>query len=192
MLFGNRRRLEALAVREASGESLWTAAFDATARTKIVLACQDATADQYRAETVYDVARGLILRDEGLFFLVEDHLSTDRDLLTYVLNVDNASVPNAIEAMSFVLNNRPLMASLSWVHWPGPGFDERVNTVLREHRIAYELINSEMVEIQSLAMHRDVVAPVARLLGSTEGLQAVEKAYRDAIEELADDKPVMP
>lgn len=32
-------------------------------------------------------------------------------------------------------------------------------------------------------------APVVRLLGSTEGLQAVEKAYRDAIEELADDKP---
>jgi hypothetical protein len=61
----------------------------------------------------------------------------------------------------------------------------KINQVFDEHRIAFELVEGQMVEIESKELHQEVVAPTLRLLSGRAGWDAVEEAYHDALEEIA-------
>lgn len=81
MLFSRRQRLKDLQQCEAAGESLWTSKFSERARHRLLYAWQDVCGHPYTIEGVATVARGLILRDEGLLFLVNSKLSIDVDFM---------------------------------------------------------------------------------------------------------------
>ena len=187
MLHSRRTRLAKLAQREAEGESLWKPAFDKPARVKLVHAFRDAVDEQYGSEAFYVAARAAVLRDEGLFFLCDEYMNEMEDLLTYVLRADDGLVPTVVEAMSRALHHDRLRQQTN--NYRGcEGFDAIVGVILREQRISYELIDSEMVPIESLAMHSNVIAPPLRLLAGAKILQPVETAYRDALDELSKGK----
>lgn len=57
------------------------------------------------------------------------------------------------------------------------------------HRIAYELIDRQMVPFESKQMHETVVASALRLLAGRAGWEDVEAAYQDALAEIADNGP---
>jgi hypothetical protein len=63
-------------------------------------------------------------------------------------------------------------------------FRERVNEILDDHDLAYQVVGDKVVPRDSMAMHADVVAPVLSLLHGDHRLEKVEKAFQDALSEL--------
>lgn len=184
MLYSRRKRLADLAGREAAGESFWTDKFDESARTRIALAFRNSASNfpLYPAH-----ARETILHDEGRLFLVNHQLAPDADLLTYLMRCDDETVPTVIEAMSLACNDSRLNHSTG--NWRRTAtFDDKVNVILREHRISYELTKGRMVPFSTKELHEAVVAPSLRLLAGHLNLEKVESAYQAALEEITNGK----
>ena len=68
-------------------------------------------------------------------------------------------------------------------------YEMTINTILREQRVSYELVNSEFVAFESRELHSSVVVPTLTLLGNAPNFQAVEFAYREALNEISNDSP---
>lgn len=109
-----------------------------------------------------------------------------------MLNCHDFVVPSTIEAIvvaftipTYKMGGSPA-SSIALEHFTGT-----VNTVLREHRISFELIGGEMVPLASQELHTEVVAPTLRLLSGRAGWNKVETAYQDALGELAQGKPAV-
>lgn len=184
MLHNRRQRLEALAAREAAGESFWTERFDESFRTKTHLLCQKLLATSHFGDLVLEHARELIRFDEGLFALVSASYSAEYDMLQYILHADDSMVPTVIEALSVAFHDPQLMASTR-LWGADEAFDEAINVFLTEGRISFELIDQRMVAFESRALHVEVVAPVLSLLARTDGWQSVERAFGEALNELS-------
>lgn len=183
MLFSRRRRQAELAAREAAGESFWTSSFEERARRRIVFAAIDG-AGGLGADMYFKVARDKILRDEGNFFLTRPGISDRTDIIACLVEGPDEMVVTAIEAFSVALTTD--MVNNQTGNWHGGAtFDSTVNTVLREHRISYELIDHRMVGFESREMHTAVVAPALTLLDGLRGWGAVERTYQDALREIA-------
>lgn len=183
MFFSRRKRLQELANREAAGESLWTDVFDGTSRAKLVLLMQSLTADDYPRGGRLILARTHVLHDVGQFFLSDGHADPVTDLIGAVLNGDSDIVATVIEAVYLTL----VRDTNGYVSKDHASFGNRVNEVLREHRISFELVEGQMVEFQSKQLHESVVAPTLRLLSGRQGWEAVEQTYQKALEEIGDD-----
>jgi hypothetical protein len=194
MLYARRKRQEALAEAEAAGESFWSTQFNKQARMKLVHAFRDACPESLQ-EKYAELARGLILRDEGLPYLTNEDVRYEVDLLNFVMTCHDFIVPTTIEAIAVAFTT-PLSRMGGGQSHSGPyrsadrqNFTSTVNTVLREHRISFELIGQEMVPLASQELHTELVAPTLRLLSGRAGWDKVETAYQDALRELADGKP---
>jgi hypothetical protein len=182
MLFSRRERLRKLAEREAAGESFWTTEFSDNARFRIEHAFNDFSGDSsYGAGTI---ARGTILREEGLRYLQQPQYNDTADLLTHLHKCDDGFVPTIIEAMLFGIKTR------QYADWGSSDlFVENVREILREHRIKYDLIEGQIVPLESLELHEGVVAPAQTLLAGRRDLDGAEKAYRSALNEIAEGRP---
>lgn len=69
-----------------------------------------------------------------------------------------------------------------------PGFADRVNQILREHKLAYELVGDRVVPKQAEVLHREVVVPALTLLNGRPEFEGVERQYREALDEIASGK----
>lgn len=67
-------------------------------------------------------------------------------------------------------------------------FADRVNDLLREHRIAFKFVDGELVPFSSDELFREVVEPALRLLVGSK-FEAAHGAYMDALKEIGDGKP---
>jgi hypothetical protein len=179
VLHSRRKRLADLASREAAGESFWTEQFDQRARTRIVHAFRDAVGNW---GGYYTYARDAILRDEGIFCLVNPRLSPDQDLINYVMVGEDEMVPTVIEAMSAACGGPVNMQSGAWDR--AASFDVTVKIILREHRLSYDLIDGQMIPFSTRELHESVIAPSLKLLAGRPDLEKVESAYQDALEEI--------
>ncbi len=182
MLFGRRKRLQAYAEQEAQGVSLWTDQFEDKFRVKVLHALDDIGG--YYAGEVAAEARRLILRDEGLFYLVASKYNEVNDFRYYIASCSDDDMPTCIEAAYHALKN---VSSTDW--GSADKFASEISAVLREHRISYDFVAGQMVEFASLEMHQAVIAPVLTLLAGRKDFEAAERAYRDALDEIADGKP---
>lgn len=182
MLHSRRERLRRLAEREAAGDDFWTTEFSPEVRVKINHAYDDQL-DSRRNETASKLARGLILRDEGMKFLQGANYPDYADLTTYLERCDSSMVPTVIEAMR-----------LGLLHGQGArygGFEEfesDVRTILREHRVKFDLSDGEIVPLDNFVMHSSVVEPALLLLGSADRFGKVNEAFRAALGEIAEGK----
>ena len=191
MLFSRRKRLDGLAAREAAGENLWRPEFDGQARTKLVHLLRSLCREQhpgqldgYRLRLAYE----LVLRDEGLFFLHDRHVAsidTVDDLVGAVLHGDVDMVATIIEAAYTVLVQREL--NPFGLHRDLVRFEATMSTILLEHRVAFDLIDGNMVPFESRQMHEAVVAPTLTLLGGRSGWEPVETSFRKALDEIGKD-----
>lgn len=186
VLHKRRKRLQEIEEREARGEVLWTDSFDAKARTKILHFFRDIGNDPSTIEGFSSSARNAILRSEGLQFLYSGNygVSATEDLLNYLLNCDDDMVPTVIEAMCYAFKSDPY-------HYSSRGymFESIVKTVLREHRISYDLIDGRMIEFSSRELHVSVVEPVLQLLARQDAFTTAEKTYRKSLKEISSGDP---
>ena len=60
----------------------------------------------------------------------------------------------------------------------------RVNEILDDHDMAWQLVGDEMIPRSSLAMHATIIEPVISLTSGDSRYASVEKAYRVALHEL--------
>jgi len=187
VLHNRRKRLRELAEKEAAGTSFWTDKFGGTVRTKILHALSD-SAGQYGVATACEIARGQILRDEGLQYLANRTTNPANDFVTYLMTCPDSMVPTVIEAAAVILNDYSFQNKVAFKYDTGEVFRARIEEILREHRISFELINGEMVEFSSRELHSEVVAPALSLLAGDQAWKRVEAAYRDALEEISKGK----
>lgn len=180
MLHGRRKRLEQIAEREARGESLWTKSFDAPVRMRIwafleivlgrVVYLDQRVVSAVRTSFLTELGRELPSASKGRLMVK-----------TWVTELDDSDMPSLLEAIVASMGDRD--------HGLGVTPSRAINSVLNEHRIAFEMINGEMVEFESKELHSEVVAPVLRLLSGRPGWDKVESAYQDALREISDNKP---
>jgi hypothetical protein len=180
-----RKRDAERAAREAAGESFWTTKFDQNVRVRILHTFKDAVGES--SSLHYELARGLLLRRAGLLTLCRQSMGAEDDLLNYLLQCPDDMVPSVVEAMSQVCNDDSIMQRT--YNWDSGVFDPLVNSILREHRIGYELVNFEMIEFSSMEMHQSAVTPALQLLAGRQDLARVESAYQDALKEISKGAP---
>lgn len=181
-LHNRRKQLAAIAAKEASGESFWTDKFDSNVRVKLSQA-MSASVGEFNYPLYLKAARQLVLEDEGITSLSRKGLQASADFVNYLLSCADDMVPTLLEAFSIASRSARLAEySLPWTD-PQGYFCDRVNAVLAEHRVAYELVAGEMVPFTSKELHAEVVLPVLNLI-SEPGWEKVEVAYQSALSEL--------
>jgi hypothetical protein len=127
-------------------------------------------------------ARDVLLRSEGLVTL-RGESDVAQDFTAFFMSCDNDLVPSAIEAMLAALEE--CRVPFQVIYGEGQDlFRSVLVSVLREHRISYELIGSELVPMGSRELHSAVLVPALTLLGGREDLAGAEKAYMDALSEI--------
>lgn len=173
-LYSERKRLKALAVAEASGQSFWTEEIPVAARTKfayLVDACSGLVND-YNFD-LHDVITRRVCVELGVKMRTVDFNSlsqmeeADR-LLTFV------------EAAYLAIKDsrRSDIA---------PEFAEEVNRIFNAHRVAYKLVaeSSRVIELDSLELHNAVVGPVIKLLYGEPKLDRAQAAYMAALNQIS-------
>lgn len=139
-------------------------------------------------------ARRLILVDEGWMSLMSQGANAVTEFHAYLLQCDDEMMPTVVEALAEAASRdlpdtRTIGGSFHGYRVEG-AFTESVNQILRRHRIAFELIEKQMVEKNSMELHTEVVAPALRLLATSDRAWAgAEKAYRGALTELSENNP---
>lgn len=182
MLHRRRERLKLLAEQEAEGGDFWTNDFHPEVRVKIQLAFDDGAEANMLAAA--EIARGLILRDEGKTFLQEPRYHEYGDLTAYLIKCKNDMVPTVVEAMHRGLTH------VQYVRYgAATDFEETVRTALREHRVKFDLLGGQIIPLESLAMHATVVEPSMILLAGDSRFSKVNEAFRAALGEIADGNP---
>jgi hypothetical protein len=64
-------------------------------------------------------------------------------------------------------------------------FADTVSKRMKQHKLAYDLVEFKVVEKRSEELHTEVVAPVLTLLHGRSRFASAERQYRDALDELA-------
>lgn len=194
-LYKRRRELAAIRDRESKGESFWTEEFSVATRNRLILVMLSSAAggDYQSIET----AKQILLSDLGQLSLFRNAAGDSRDqFFRYLAECDHDMVPSVVEAFlegssrAFRENSRrqAFMSGIWQSDDSTAGLDfelvREVNRILAEDRVAFELVNGEMVPFASRSMHREVVEPVVRLLAEP-GWERVEKSFQDALSELS-------
>lgn len=193
-LYKRRRELAALEERERQGESFWTEAFSLETRNRLTLALAESSGGHdFR---VLDAAMRLLLSDLGQLSLYPRGSGASHDhFFRYLKECDDDMVPSIIEA--FMEGHAIAFEQAAARHAFSSGiahsssripFDAAlthdINRILLEDRIAFELIDGEMVPFASRELHVEVVEPVLRLI-ATPGWERIEKSYQNALSEIA-------
>lgn len=175
MLHARRNRLRQLEEREANGESFWTDEFPKPVRVKIQQFIEVFDSD------VIENARTLILFDEGERYLFSPNFNPVPDFVRYLVECPDDMMPTVIEAYA----QAAIKGTRGQYPPPPDRFEAHVNATMREYRIAYELVNGEMVPMASRELHTEVTVPTLRLLAGDPTWERVEAAYQDALAEIA-------
>ena len=140
---------------------------------------------------MYEHARHYVLRDAGLPDLA-GYSHYDIDVPNGILHADRDIVFSILEATRLVcltglgINQfyypRNVAAALQ-------RFDETVATVLRQHRVSFDLVGNKFVAFKSREMHMEVTVPALTLLGGDAKYHDAEIAYQEALSEIENEKP---
>lgn len=188
-LYARRTRLRERADREAAKGQVWTKHFGPELRQRISFAFADEISAP-NLDRVAGLAVRLIKRDEAwstlpgaptsdIDWVLEGRPRTpSAELDLFLKRCPDAYVPTAIEAMYQALGLTFNVENITT-------FVESVNEALSEDRVAFELVNGLMVEIESKELHSEVVGPALTLLGIDKRFANAERAYQEALAEVA-------
>jgi hypothetical protein len=171
VLYAERKRQQALADREALGETLWSEAIERPAMVKIADVWK-ALRNQHPYSSMMDsTVKRLMTRSLG----VEDPSYFPNDFID-VMDTDLAL--SYIEAvyMALEISN---MRSI---------FEEQVNEVFNAHRVAFRLVKGQIVPFSSDELHVEVVEPALRLLIGDSRFGSAAATYVSALKEISKDE----
>jgi hypothetical protein len=175
--FAERKRRSDRDAAEAVGEDFWTDKLDSTVRWKLRYVIEDAMQGDFESwRGVWKHA----VRTLGVPTLVGRPAGGD--------DVTAALIDGSEETVFTILELCDIAAEVSRRQgYNGIGQNEyrdRVRSILREHRVKFDLIDGIVVPFESMEMHTAIVEPLVRLLHGSADWEAVEQAYRKALDEL--------
>lgn len=143
-----------------------------------------------RVLNLYGQDRHLVLRDAGLPSLA-GYDRTDIDVQHCFLQAEHDIAFSYLEAVRLVCSTG--LESDYFVYPTNVAaalqeFDDTITTILRQHRISFELVGNEFVAFESREMHTAVVVPTLTLL-SNGAYREAEIAYQEALSEIGNEKP---
>jgi hypothetical protein len=194
-LFSRRKaQLEKQQRAEAGAPVAMTAAFDQKARVRLLYAMRNATPSHLSSAIGYSRMSPV----EMFLGLVHEVLLTEwgelrlagkpaphEDLMAFLL--ESASDEQVVDVLEATFVALVEAARRNEYPYGDPGFDtfrDRVNVILDEHDVAYQVVGSEVVPRASMALYSGVVAPVLSLLHGDPRLAKVESAFQEALREL--------
>ena len=185
MLYSQRKQQAELADRENAGESFWTEAFGKATREKLAFAFFDICGA--KAELYSQRIRDQLVRAFGVPKLAVASNRAD-ELRSFVRTASDGQIPDFIESAIGQFEDEALMEKTG-NRIAGTLFRHQVNRILREARIAYELVGPEIVPFSSRELHVEVVEPMLRLVSGDARFANVEVAYQKALQEIANNEP---
>lgn len=132
-----------------------------------------------------------LLREEygvpRLAALTED---PGEDLAVFILNVATThQVMDAIDAVIQVFAAQMTAPGLrDCAADAASGFADTLSKRMKQHKLAFDLVQFKVVEKRSEELHAEVVAPALTLLHGRNRFADAERQYRDALDELAGGK----
>lgn len=179
MLFHERRKLSEIEAAEARGEYLWTEKFSPEIRTKIWYAFVDSGG--HSIGDSIGMCYFLLLRSIGVPHLARPHIAPNHDLERFlVTSADDSLVPSIVEAMITAHSENAYIQSDARAY-----FQQTVNDVLRRGRVSFELVDHQMIPLESQQLHTEVVLPALSLLSGRPGLDGAERSYQDALRQIS-------
>lgn len=175
-----------MAEREATGESFWTEGFNERVRSRIAHAyarlVDIITAPYGDPAAVFTTARQMILEQGGEKFLQDSNASPYRDFKLFLESSPDDMYPTALEAL--LLSVDQYEASWRGAQYIAGQFAESINEVFAQERVAWKIIDGQMIEMKSMEMHAAVVEPAIRLLQDPR-YSKVDATYRKALDEIS-------
>jgi hypothetical protein len=171
VLEAQRRRLAEFERQEAAGANLWSESFPEVVRVRLETAFEAGFAEY--SETLRSIqARSIdtLLRQSGIRPFRGTFDVSDVTIRHAVLSGESEPLPSVIEAAMQV--------------FASDEFDRAVKEILEQERIAYRVVNRQLVPFESLELHETVVAPTLRLLAGRPELADVEEGYQGALKEI--------
>lgn len=184
-LFQRRKELEKILQLEIEGQSFWTDQFSQTVKNKLLIAFAEATNQNIAYQ---ENARALLLKDLGRFQLVDSNLQRYEDFQSYFLHSTSDEFVSVLEACQHSINDPSLHEQRMYLKSPDYFINE-VNRILSENRISFQLVGYEMIEHKSQIMYNKILQPVLLHTSGNQVLAGVNKAFSEALEELAQGKP---
>jgi hypothetical protein len=206
-LYQDRKRDKVRAERLAAGEPLeFTKSFTKDVRTKITWAMLDSVPSKFKGSPYspgWDAVGGHLQRilfktwgrTTGLTKI--SGIERNADVSSYLINdatdeealdMVEAWFDAVIQAVRAVKAEEEFIRfAPDWKRMVNQSFDayrNEVNSVLDLHDVGYQVIDTEVIERESMAMHADVVEPALALLHGDSRLASVERAFQDALREL--------
>lgn len=196
MLFHQRERQRELEAAEASGEALWTQELTREARYQLLYAFEDleqAVKQESGSSDTRERIRHLVVRDVGLPSLA-GRLHAEDDVRECYVRSRTSVVFSLIEAT--IVWVKAILQAMQHQGYDQTGlsnsltaYSSRVSTILRHHRLSFNLVDSRFVAFDSQELHSEVVVPTLLLLGNATEYKAVESSYREALEEISSGTP---
>jgi hypothetical protein len=180
---------------EAAGESFWTSSFSPEVRARILhlhrRLCEDHADPGNFHKALLAEARKEMLGQLGKWQLAGQD-DAPNDMFVFMnRNGGDALVPSAIEALyhAFAKTDEYERQSgfYGWTNRPGR-FQQGINDVFRQERVAWSLVDGEMVSFASQELQAAVVEPVLKLLHNRAFADA-DAAYRKSLQELSEGHP---
>jgi hypothetical protein len=178
MLYSLRKRMQAMVEAEAIGQSFWTEEFSERVRGRIRHAwTRVVERTPMDAAGVFVAARRLIVEQQGTYYLYGDSFNALQDFELFLESGDDESYATALEAILAALlqGDRAFYAA---------EFAAAVNEIFQQERVAWKLVDFQMIEMRSEELHEVVVEPALRLIHSSR-FGKVDATYRKALDELS-------
>lgn len=165
-------------------------------RQQLVYAIKDAATWIVGADwQVRNVNRHLINRitdhlraEYGLPYLAIPTDENGADLAAFIL--DRATTPQVMDVIDAVIEVfRAEGRTPELFSYAADGLARFLDTVsrrMRQHKLAFDLVELQVVEKRSEELHQAVVAPTLSLLHARPRFAEAERQYQDALDELAD------
>jgi hypothetical protein len=129
-----------------------------------------------------------LLREEyGVQRLAAATEDPGEDLAIFILNVASThQVMDAIDSAIQVFADQMTVPDLRDCAVDAvSGFVDTTSKRMKQHKLAFDLVQFKMVEKRSEELHAEVVAPTLTLLHGQNRFADAERQYRDALDELA-------
>jgi hypothetical protein len=180
VLYSDRKRLAALAEAEARGESFWTDQLDDPAvRGKLL----DAWFKTVRGAPGGGGPRDMIDSQ------IRQQATWDTGNLeppSVVEALGSGSVDETLSYIEAIYNKTVAAREQFAAEYYHPEFwAERINEIFNSHRIAFRLVDGEIVPLSSDELHVEVVVPTLRLLHGRKDFENAHTAYLKALKEIS-------
>lgn len=173
-LHSQRKRRAERDALEADGSSLWTEQLDPKVRAKISGMWQTIKSATGKSSYEFDARVGSILKIHGGYNVT----GVGPDVLQRSLSDD--FVLDIVGALHMYL------ASESYMERFADQVQNFTNEVFEDHRVAFRMIEGEIIPFESDELHREVIEPAIRLMVDSRFVKA-QIAYVKALKEISVD-----